>query len=336
MVKIGIIGSGFGLYGLLPAFNSIIGCKVISICGRKTEKLVNYCYSIGLKKIYTDWQVMLDEEKLDAIAIAVTPSAQFQIAKVAISKNLHIFAEKPLTVTYTQAKELLNLATKKKIIHAIDFIFPEIEEWEKVKQIIDRKTLGKLKEIYLNWDFLSYDIKNKISSWKTDIAEGGGALSFYFSHSLYYLEHYVGKILSFRGLLSYSKESLNGGEVGVDLILKFKNGVNGYAHLCCNVHGLARHQLIFACEKGTIVLENVNGSNANFVIKIYTDKKTKQLSISKENYIQKNEDERVRIVKKIAKRFISSIAHGKKFTPSFKEGVRVQELIEKIRTNKSI
>jgi len=336
MVKIGIIGSGFGLYGLLPAFNSTTGCKVVSICGEKTERLINYCQSISLKKIYTNWRTMLDEEKLDAIAIAVIPSAQYQIAKVAIGKNLHIFAEKPLAVTYAQAKELLNLATKKKIVHAVDFIFPEIEEWQKAKQIIDKKTLGKLKEVYLNWDFLSYDIKNKIPSWKTDVAQGGGALSFYFSHSLYYLEHYVGKVLNFRSVLSYSKESLNGREVGVDLILKFKNGVNGYAHLCCNVHGFARHQLIFVCKRGTIVLENVNGSNANFIIKIYTDKKTKQLSIPKENYIQKNEDERVRIVKKIAKRFINSVAHNKKFAPSFKEGVRVQELIEKIRANKLI
>ena len=64
MVKVGIIGSGFGLYGLLPAFNSTKDCKVVSICGSKTQRLVNYCQSIGLKKIYTDWQTMLREEKL--------------------------------------------------------------------------------------------------------------------------------------------------------------------------------------------------------------------------------------------------------------------------------
>ena len=132
MVNVGIVGSGFGLYGLLPAFNATVGCKVISICSSKTQRLLEYYQNIGLKKIYSDWQVMLANEKLDAIALAVPPNMQYQIAKVAIGRGLHIFAEKPLAVTYKQAKELLDLAEKNKIKHSVDFLFPEIEEWKKV------------------------------------------------------------------------------------------------------------------------------------------------------------------------------------------------------------
>lgn len=330
MIKIGIIGSGFGLYGLLPAFNSITKCRVISICGKKTNRLVNYCQSINLTKIYSSWQEMLDKSSLDAVAIAVPPNIQYQIAKFAIIKGLHVFAEKPLAANLEQAKELLDLAKRKKIIHAIDFLFPEIDEWQEVKQIIDKKKLGRLKQISLNWDFLSYDIRNKISSWKTNNKEGGGALSFYFSHSLYYLEYFAGKIISLQSLFSYSPKSLNGGEVGINLILKFKDDVTGYAHFCCNTPGLNKHQLIFIFEKGTIILENVNSILTNFVIKIYTDAKISKISLSKKTRI-KLEDERVRIVKKLASRFIQSIIHNQKFTPSFYNGVRVQELIKKIK-----
>lgn len=328
MVKIGIVGSGFGLYGLLPAFNSIKGCQVVAICGKKTDRLVNYCQSIGLEKIYTNWQEMLDKEDLDVIAIAVTPNAQYEIAKVAIKKGLHVFAEKPLAATYLQAKELLILAKKKKIIHGVDFIFPEIKEWKEVKKILDKKTYGKLRQINLNWDFLSYDIKNQKSSWKTDSSLGGGALSFYFSHSLYYLEYYGGKIKNIRGsLLSYSKESINGAETGVDLLLEFGAGVTGNAHLNCNAPGLNKHQLIFICQKGTIILENENGSNTNFKIKISDLNEEKMLLIEKDKDLR-NEDERVKIVKKSGARFINSIASNKQFSPSFKDGFRVQELID--------
>lgn len=331
MIKIGIVGSGFGLYGLLPAFNSTKGCKVISICGKKSERLLSYCESIGLQKIYTDWQEMLDKEKLDAVAIAVTPNAQYEIAKVAIGKGLHIFAEKPLSANYKQAKELQNLALKWKIISAVDFIFPEIEEWKKVKQLLETKKYGKLKHISANWDFLSYDIKNKLRSWKTDVSQGGGALSFYFSHSLYYLEYFAGKILKFKGKLSYSKESLNGGDVGVDLELEFENEISGTAHLSCNARDLNEHQLKFICEKGRIILRNENSFTSNFSIKISKGGKEKIILSEEKN--TNDEDERVRVVKKIAKRFIEAINRKKKFVPSFKEGVRVQDLIEKIRIN---
>ena len=334
MLKIGIIGSGFGVYGLLPAFNSTAGCIVTYFCGRKTKRLVSCCQKIGIKKVYTNWQGMLDKEKLDAVALAVPPGVQYKIAKVAINKGLHIFAEKPLAVTLPQATKLLDLANKNKIVNAIDFLFPEIEEWKKVKEFLDKKKFGKLKQIYLNWDFLSYDIKNIKSSWKTDKNKGGGALSFYFSHSLYYLEYYAGKILDFKSQLLYSKESINSGEVGINLLLKFENGIFGYSHLCCNVRGLNRHQLVFVCEKGTIVLGNENGITSNFVIKIYTDEGVKQVSIPKEED-RVDEDERVKVVKKLTTRFIDSIVHNKKIIPSFSEGVRVQELIERIRANNS-
>src|SRR5260221_5136323 len=186
-LNIGIVGSGFGLYGLLPAFSSIKGCKVVALCGQKTERVVTECAKYKVKNIYTDWQLMLETEKLDAVALAVTPNAQYQIAKVAIKKKLHVFAEKPLTANTTQAKELLKLAKQKKITHGVDFLFPEIEAWKKVKQILLSEKLRKLRSIYVNWDFLSYDIKNKKTSWKTNTLEGGGTVSFYFSHSLYYL-----------------------------------------------------------------------------------------------------------------------------------------------------
>lgn len=334
MLKIGIIGSGFGLYGLLPAFNSIKNCQVVSVCGKKSDRLIKYCQSIGLENIYTDWKLMLKNENLDALALAVTPHAQYEIAKAAIKKNINIFAEKPLAANYKQANELFNLALKHKIIHAVDFIFPEIEEWQKVKRIIDKKAYGKLKHISASWNFLSYDIKNKISSWKTDVNEGGGALSFYFSHTLYYMERYAGEILNVKSLFSYSKESKKGGEVGVDALLKFKNGVTGNARIYSNDKGLNRHQIIFICEKATIVLENENRVTENFTINIFNGKIPKQIFVKKNTVVGKNEDERVKIVKKIATRFVNGCINKNSVKPSFKEGLRVQKLIEKIRSER--
>ncbi len=334
MLKIGIIGSGFGLYGLLPAFNSIKNCQVVCICGKRTKRLVEYCKSVGLKKIYYNWKLMLESEKLDALALAVTPNAQYEIANAAIRKSISIFAEKPLAANYEQAKDLLDLAVKKRIIHTMDFIFPEIEEWQKVKQIIDKKKYGKLKHISVNWNFLSYDIKNKISSWKTDAKDGGGALSFFFSHALYYLECYAGEIIDARSAFSYSAESKNGGEVGVDTLIKFKNGICGNANIYSNDKGLSRHQVIFICEKATIVLENEKSVTENFKINIYNEKNSRRLFVKKSKVIDKNEDERVRIVRKIAGRFVKGCIGKTQVKPSFAEGLRAQSLIDKIRKNK--
>ena len=214
----------FGLWGLraFARFCFSKNCQVIAICAKESERLSKYAKKFKVKKIYSDWKKLIDSEKLNAVAIAVIPAAQYQIAKYALKKGLHVFAEKPLCANLQQAMELGRLAKKYNVVTAIDFIFPEIPEWVKVKELLQKQALGKLLHIKADWDFLSYDLKHRKRSWKTNVSQGGGALSFFFSHVLYYLENFAGEIKEVKSQLAYSPKSLNGGEVGVDLVLKQK------------------------------------------------------------------------------------------------------------------
>lgn len=333
-MRVGIIGSGFGLYGLLPAFNNVEGSEVVCICGKKTERLETYCKSIGLTKIYSDWKVMLESENIGALAIAVTPNAQYEIAKVAIKKGLHIFAEKPLTANVKQAEELSDLVCENKVITAVDFIFPEIDEWEKAKRILDANEYGKLKHISVTWNFLSYDIKHGVTSWKTDVKEGGGALAFFGSHTLYYVEYFCGLLANIENSkFTYSDASKNGAEVGVDLDVTFENGVTGDIHISCNTPDKNTHVLSFTCERATLVLESKEGVTEHFSLKVDTENNEENLLFEKNNSQKNDEDERVKVVTKLVKRFIEAIQSKQEMIPSVTQGVRVQKLIDMVRNS---
>lgn len=307
MVHIGIIGSGFGRYGLLPAFSKIPGCRAVAIS-------------------------RLDEEKLDAVAIAVPPDVQYTIAKAAIEKGLHVFAEKPLADTFAHAQDLLARATKRNIVHGIDFLFPEIDVWQKAKKILDSGTLGDITAVLVNWDFLSYDLAHKRLSWKTDAAKGGGALSFYFSHSLYYLEYFVGKISDIHSEFSFAKERGNGAETGIDMLMKFKNGVKAVAHINCAAAGRHEHRLVFQCEKGAIVLSNENSIVDNFSMRVF-EYNRKERTVFSTSKIDSKEDGRVKVVAQLAARFIRACKQKTPMFPSFTEGARVAQLVEMVRAN---
>lgn len=315
-MKIGIIGSGFGEIGLLPAFKTIKNCRVVGVCTRRT-----------------DWRMFLERNDLDAIAIAVPPRAQYEIANAAMTKGLHVFAEKPLAANLAQARELLALAKKKKIVHGIDFIFPEIAEWQRVKELLDKRTFGALKHVSVNWDWQSGDIRYGRKTWRTKVSEGGGALSFYFSHGLYYLENFAGKITDTKTLFTRSPKSLNGGETGLDMLMRFENGATGDVHVSCNSPGLIRHRLTFICERGVITLESKNAVVDNFVIKTYGKGGERVMGVKKDKTL-KNEDERVKIVRRLAKKFVDACIHRRQMVPSFADGVRAQELIGEIRAKK--
>jgi predicted dehydrogenase len=198
--------------------------------------------------------------------------------------------------------------------------------------MLDEKKFGEIRNVAVNWDFRSYDVRRKISSWKTDPSLGGGALSFYFSHVLYYLEYFVGNITSLKSYFRYSPDSLNGGEVGVELDLEFIGGAAGIAHISCDTDQI-RHQLIFTCQSGEISLENQQNITENFILKMIDNEGSETIIPSRDLTPGKgaDNDERVLIVKRLAKKFIDACLQGQQMTPSFVEGARVQELIEQAR-----
>jgi predicted dehydrogenase len=271
---------------------------------------------------------MLAEESLEAIAIATIPRVQYEIVKAALKRGLHVFAEKPFALDVPQAKALTTLAKKKKITTAVDFMFPEIPPWRKVKEMLDSDEYGKLRHISTQWDFLSYDIRNHKKGWKTSSKEGGGALSFYFSHGLYYLEHFAGKIESIQSQLAYAKNSPGDAETGVDLLLRFKSGATGTAHIDCNAEGVHTHELRFQCEKALIVLKNSGSHAGGFIIEIRSGEGVRQVRLPKEH---PKDDARVSAVASLAERFIASAQGKTPMRPDFADGLRTQELVDAIR-----
>jgi len=62
----------------------------------------------GVKAWYTDYNVMLDEQQLDAVVVVGPPMMMQPITKDLISRGLHVFTEKPPAVTAALAKELVD------------------------------------------------------------------------------------------------------------------------------------------------------------------------------------------------------------------------------------
>ena len=335
--KVAIVGSGFGMYGLLPAFSRIKECKVVSICGKNSEMMSNYCKKLGLNR-YTDWRKMLQKEKPDAVAIAVIPSHQYEITRYALENGMAVFAEKPLTTSFDTSLELNKLAKKKRMPNMLDFLFPEIPEWHAAKKAIENGLIGEILKVNVDWTFLSYDLMNHIKSWKTDVKQGGGALSFYFSHVFYYLEYFLGRIKNIECNFSSSEKSLNKGETGIDMTISFENGCVGNAHMDISNADQQKHKVEFHAEGKTIILQNFNSNFVdNFELILNTSKGIEKIKpdMLLDSSYDESEDPRVKVIRPIAERFINWCNTGNTAKPDFEDGLRVQELIKMARISNS-
>jgi len=220
----------------------------------------------------------------------------------------------------------------------LDFIFPEIPEWRAAKKAIENGLIGEILNINVDWKFLSYDLRNRIKSWKTDVVEGGGALSFYFSHTFYYLEYFLGRIKSIQCSFSSSERSLNKGETRINMNILFENGCRGNAHMDISYTGQQKHSLEFHAKEGSIILQNnSNDFVDNFELTVNTLKGPQKIKPDKSlNFSHdESEDPRVKVIKPVAERFINWCNTGVAAKPDFQDGLRVQELIEMARVSDS-
>ncbi len=111
-LNIGIVGTGH--LGKLHAkmFTAIPNCKLNGVydVNQLQSKAVSEEYGT---EVYSSLQDLLKE--VDAVSIAATTSAHYDLAKECLNAGKPIFVEKPITATIPQAEELVKIAADKNL-----------------------------------------------------------------------------------------------------------------------------------------------------------------------------------------------------------------------------
>ena len=328
IVTIGIVGAGFGQQVQAPAFRGLPGCEVRTICARRLEAAEKAARALGIPQATDDWRELVVDPDLDALALAVPPSLQAEIALAAAQAGKHLFCEKPLALNVSQAQAILGAARQTKIVHAMDFIFPEIGAWRKAQELLRSSAVGRIRHVALTWRVETYAYRAQADSWKTRAASGGGTLNNFASHTFYYLEWLLGRIEKvFARLTPHAAEV----EARVDACLEFAAGFSGTVSVAADAFLGPGHRLEVYGDSGTLVLENATADYARgFTVSLGT-RAAPRLTVLEATDKDSQADGRVYPVSRIAGRFIEAIRSGGSALPSLEHAVRVQELLDALR-----
>lgn len=115
-LNIGIIGigkiSGIYLDNLTTKFTDCT--KVTALCDTIKERATEAAEKYSIKKVLTIEELLKDSD-IDIVLNLTTPQFHFDICKQALLQGKHVYVEKPLSLTYDQAKELVDLAKEKNL-----------------------------------------------------------------------------------------------------------------------------------------------------------------------------------------------------------------------------
>jgi predicted dehydrogenase len=332
VIRLGIVGCNYGRAVLLPAFRADPRCEVVALAGTNAARTAELAKESGIPQAFGDWKAMIAHADIDAVAIAVPPRVQTAIAMTALARGKAVFGDKPLAADLDTAASMQKQAAGKTTV--VDFGFPELPAWRKAKAMMDDGAIGALRHVQLIWNVENYATKMRLKdSWKTNGAEGGGALGNFVSHTFYYLEWLCGPIASLTARLSALPDDPSF-ETGVTAALLFRSGAVGSVAMSSASYLGSGHRLEIYGEDGTLVLHNPTTDYMRGFTLMHgrrPDTMLAPVAIESDPLDANYKDGRVAVSARLAKRFLDAIEKRSAASPSFDDGHRVQVLIDATR-----
>lgn len=301
------------------------------MCARSSQSLARAQAELGVERIYTDAETMLSDGAIDAVAVASPPYVQPAIAGLALSRSLPVFLEKMLAMSVEEARVLRDTAERTGVANVVDYIFPELQPWRACRSRLDQGFVGTPRHLNVRWMQESHDYRHALETWKTDPRLGGGALNHFGSHVLYYIEWLMGPIADLSCALGRAPDSGRPGDTSVSLSLQFVSGASGSVSLSTAApFGSGHHVEVYGSD-GALMLTN-DSADPMRGFRLFAarrgDSGVTQVPTPTDADADPLIDARVEPVSHIATRFIDWIRTGQATRPSFREGLRVQILLE--------
>ncbi|RKN74132.1 Gfo/Idh/MocA family protein [Paenibacillus ginsengarvi] len=141
-LRIGIIGTGrfAAKHGRLAA--QMEDTAVVAICGRTMENAERLAQNWPGAKAYDNVEHMLDDGKLDAVYICVTPAAHGDIEMSVARRGIPFFTEKPIGIDPATIAPVRELVAEKKLVTCVGYNWRYSEAVNKARVLLQPTTIG--------------------------------------------------------------------------------------------------------------------------------------------------------------------------------------------------
>src|SRR5690606_26939844 len=143
-LRIGMVGYKFmgkahsHAYRDLPMFfPNTVKPIMQAICGRNEAAVREAASQFGWQSWETDWRELVKRDDIDLIDINAPSDAHKEIAIEAAAHGKHLLCEKPLALTLSDAREMLQAAEEAGVKHMISFNYRFVPAVQLAKKLID-------------------------------------------------------------------------------------------------------------------------------------------------------------------------------------------------------
>ena len=210
-------------------------------------------------RAYTDYRLLLEQEKPDAVVIATPHHLHAPMCLEALEAGAHVYLEKPIANRISEADRVVASAQEKGLVVAVGHQYRTFPGNVKLKEIIDSGLIGDLNRIVWQWlearPETYYDRDIWRCTWKH---AGGGVLMNQTSHDLDLLCWLAGEPVEVAAMIRNWGHRHEVEDTAVASI-SFASGALANVQLSTCSHCLNYRQL--AGDKGMILFQDETDAN---------------------------------------------------------------------------
>jgi predicted dehydrogenase len=201
------------------------------VCATTDESAKRYAKNFGFNRATTDWRVLVNDPKVDAVVIASPQSTHCEIAQAAFAAKKHVLCEKPQGASLAESREMLAAGEAAKCIHMVGFNYIRTPASQFARQLVAQGRIGDI-----TWfrgehteDFLAD--ATLPATWRTN-GIANGTMGDLAPHMINAARALIGPIQSLSATVETVHSSRPGGTVTNDdqaqMMCRFENGAQGH------------------------------------------------------------------------------------------------------------
>lgn len=339
VIRVGVIGAGFGSTVHVPALRRVPGVEIAGLCTSDRQRAAGVADALDIPRVWDDYREMFVSGGLDAVTIASPPHLHHPMTLAACEAGLHVLCEKPMARTVAEARDMQRMAREAGICHAVALQMRHDPVRVRVKALIDEGFIGQLHAVsVVVYRSTLADPNARPWGWLMDASRGGGVLGAIGSHYVDALRWWFGDVHAVCGAtataITTRPQEGGGAPRTVDaddnaaFVLRFANGGIGTVHLSYTSAADVGEEITITGSDGTLALHDQTQ-----LFGARRGEKVRSL-LPEERFgaggPQTGTARTIGLFSMLAGEWVLAMRTGQDACPSFDDGVKVQEILDAV------
>jgi len=341
-IGVAVVGTGFGEKVHIPGLQTHHRTEVVAVYNRDLDKAKTVAATYNIPYACTSIEEIVALPEVQAVSISTPPFLHYEMAKKVLLAGKHLFLEKPTTLSAIEARELYWLAKNQGAIVTMDFEFRFIPSWMLLREMLAEDYVGQKRLIKIDWLVSSRADATRPWNWYSRKDQGGGALGAVASHTFDYINWLFGQVQRLSAKLITTIPSRPDPKTGelkpVDaddacmLMLELADGTPCQICISSVTYQGRGHWVEIYGDRGTLVLGSDNQKDYVHGFRLFAapaGKSLTEVEVPNRLTFPKNyTDGRIAPFIRVVDQWVQSIDQGEAKTPSLKEGIYSQLLMD--------